>query len=536
MTLSIPPKSGSIFFKILIRFLHLFGFAFLLWGSVASAQSGYGVGFNDGIAGSPRTAVFVVSPATGLASIPAVPNAIPYDSSAIGVSPIDGLVYFIERSAASTTPRFGTWDPRTGVAVNIGPTGTVVVDILRATFCPNGRFYIGGSGTGGGAGVEIYEISPATGALIRTLVFSGATTGGSGDIVCTNTGDLYLLTAPAGAGPYGLFRASAAQIATGGTFTPTTVGNLGTVTAPNGLFETPNTLAGCAASPNPCLLASGGALGLMYTINSTTGVATTLTTVSGAYLTDMSREFPRDVSLRKSVTPTVALQSGNTITYSLTVSNAGPAVAANIAVIDLLPQAGVNAAAATWTCTVPTPGQAGTAVPSACLSTSGSGPLNSTVSLSIGGTAVYVISVPLLSSFTGTLTNTATAVVFAATFDSSTANNTVTITSAVTPAANLTVAKTNGVATLVAGGTTSYTITVANLGPANAPGTVLTDPAVPGLSCTSVTCAVTAGTASCPTPLTISALQSTGLSITPTFNANSTLSFVVNCGVTATGL
>ena len=521
--------------KISVYFLQLFAFVLFLSGGTASAQSGYGVGFNDGIAGSPRTAVFVISPATGLASIPAVPNAIPYDSSAIGVSPINGLVYFIERSATSTTPRFGTWDPRTGVAVNIGPTGVVVVDILRATFCPNGRFYIGGSGTGGGAGVEIYEINPATGALIRTLVFSGATTGGSGDIVCVNSGDLYLLTAPAGTGPYGLFRASAAQIATGGTFTPATIGELGAVTAPNGLLETPNTLAGCAAAPNPCLLASGGALGLIYTINSSTGVATTLTTASGAYLTDMSREFPRDVSIQKSVTPTVALQSANTITYTLTVTNPGPAVAGSISVIDLLPQSGVNAAGATWTCSIATPGQAGTAVPSACLSASGSGPLNSAVSLSIGGVAVYVISVPLQISFTGTLTNTATAVVFGATFDTDTSNNSVTITSAVTPAANLTISKTNGVATLVAGSTTSYTITVANLGPANAPGTVLTDPVVPGLNCTSVTCAVTAGNATCPAPLTISALQSTGLSIAPTFDANSTLSFVVTCGVTATG-
>ena len=453
MLASIPKTTSSIFSKSLIQYLHqylhFFSFIFCLWSGAVSAQSGYGVGFNDGITGSPRTAVFVISSATGLATPPAVPNAIPYDSSAIGVSPINGFVYFVERTA-SVTPRFGTWDPRTGVAVNIGATGTVVADILRATFCPNGRFYIGGSGTGGGAGVEIYEINPATGALIRTLVFSGATTGGSGDIVCTNTGDLYLLTAPAGTGPYGLFRASAAQMAAGGTFTPTTVGNLGTVTAPNGLLETPSTLAGCATAPNPCLLASGGALGLMYTIDSTTGVATTLTTASGAYLTDMSREFPRDVSIKKSVTPTVALQGTSTITYTLTISNAGPAVAGNISVIDLLSATGVNAAAATWTCSIPTPGQLGTAVPSACLSANGSGPLNSTVSLSIGGTAVYVISVPLQASFSGTLTNTATAAVFEATFDSDAANNSVLTSSTVNPAANLTISKTNGIATLVA--------------------------------------------------------------------------------------
>jgi uncharacterized repeat protein (TIGR01451 family) len=100
----------------------------------------------------------------------------------------------------------------------------------------------------------------------------------------------------------------------------------------------------------------------------------------------------------------------------------------------------------------------------------------------------------------------------------------------------LTISKTNGVDSLVAGQTTSYTITVANLGPTNAPGAVLKDPSASGLNCTTVTCAVTAGTASCPAPLTIAALQGAGLTITPSFNANSTLSFVVTCGVTATGL
>ena len=100
---------------------------------------------------------------------------------------------------------------------------------------------------------------------------------------------------------------------------------------------------------------------------------------------------------------------------------------------------------------------------------------------------------------------------------------------------NITLSKSNGVTTLVAGQTTSYTLTVANFGPTNAPGAVLQDPVAAGLTCTSVSCSVTAGTASCPASPTISALQSTGLSITPTFNASSTVSFVVTCGVTATG-
>ena len=83
-------------------------------------------------------------------------------------------------------------------------------------------------------------------------------------------------------------------------------------------------------------------------------------------------------------------------------------------------------------------------------------------------------------------------------------------------------------------GNTSYTIAVANPGPSNAPGVLLTDPVATGLSCTTLTCAVTAGTAGC-LALSISTLQSPGLVTTPTFNAGSTLSFVLTCNVTATG-
>ncbi len=99
---------------------------------------------------------------------------------------------------------------------------------------------------------------------------------------------------------------------------------------------------------------------------------------------------------------------------------------------------------------------------------------------------------------------------------------------------SISVTKDNGTTTLAAGQTTSYTITVANLGPNNAPGVLVTDPFSSGLSCTTVTCAVTAGIASCPA-LSVSTLQTPGLVITPNFNAGSTLSFVLTCNVTATG-
>ena len=103
--------------------------------------------------------------------------------------------------------------------------------------------------------------------------------------------------------------------------------------------------------------------------------------------------------------------------------------------------------------------------------------------------------------------------------------------------ANITITKTNGVTALIAGSTTSYTVTVANVGPADGSGTLLKDPATTGLSCTALTCVVTGGAAVCPAGVTVANLQSppgSGITLT-SLPAASSLSFVVTCGVTATG-
>jgi uncharacterized repeat protein (TIGR01451 family) len=110
--------------------------------------------------------------------------------------------------------------------------------------------------------------------------------------------------------------------------------------------------------------------------------------------------------------------------------------------------------------------------------------------------------------------------------------------------ANLSVTKNNGTNTLVAGSTTSYTVTYTNGGPSPANGALIKDSSSAGLQCTSVTCAATTGGASCPTsmPLPLGTLVlrvatnffSSGETI-PTFPANSSVSLLVNCGVLASG-
>ena len=105
-----------------------------------------------------------------------------------------------------------------------------------------------------------------------------------------------------------------------------------------------------------------------------------------------------------------------------------------------------------------------------------------------------------------------------------------------TRSANLAITKTNGVNSVVAGSTTTYTITVSNGGPSDADGALLKDPLAAGLSCLQASCTGVSGGASCPAAgsVTIASLQGAGITLA-VLPASSTVTFSVVCGVTATG-
>lgn len=497
--------------------------------NAAQAQNIYAVG--GPIGALTFNQFYIVDGSTGLTTTPTVPNTLPAgvtESAAIGVSPINGLVYWVERTVAN--PRIGTWNPATGATTIIGNAGTpaTVSSFIRATYCPDGRFYIAGNGSAAGAGAEIYQINPANAALVRTLVVSNIPTSGSGDIVCMSNGDMYVMAqSAAGATPYQLYRITAAQITTGGTFVATLQGNL----------NTPNTQAfnGLSERPDGQIVASVAfTTTANYVINPSTAVATTLTTAASASLVDLSREFARDVSVSKTVTPTVALQ-GRTLTYTITASNAGPGVAGSVTIADTLNPAVFNVPSATWTCSVVTVGSA-TAVTTACGAASGTGNVNTFADLSINSAVRYIVTAPLLTSFSGTVTNTVAATLTGTTVDLTPSNNITTVTSTVVPAASLSVSKTNGTTTLVAGSSTTYTVTFTNAGPANGIGAVARDTPSAGLSgCAVLSCAGAGSPTAAACPATPADLLLPGGTTLPSFPANSTLTFLVQCGVSATG-
>ena len=310
-----------------------------------------------------------------------------------------------------------------------------------------------------------------------------------------------------------------------------------------------------------------------------TGIAVTTSGASAPGTEAGAACMPVLTVSKVALTPQVIVPAGTTAQYAINVTNASTAGAAyGVAISDVLPipfglATVVTAATTTYSGTnttgpvTTTPNRSGV-TPTAVFGVAGTGNNPTTPSFTIypGGSVTVTFRVSLNTTTFATYQNSATvaftdptrttgaaatgsavvspnvgpggtyasgAAVGGSNYSSS--SSTADDVKLVAGTTSLTISKTNGVNSLIAGQTTSYTITVANLGPTAAPGTVLTDPAVTGLSCTSVTCTSTAANM-CPASPSISALQqSTGLQISPTFAANTTATFVVRCGVTATG-
>ncbi len=157
---------------------------------------------------------------------------------------------------------------------------------------------------------------------------------------------------------------------------------------------------------------------------------------------------------------------GATTTYLVVVTNLGPSPAGGASVVDTFPAA---ITAATWTAV----GANGATCPA-----SGVGSINATVDLPVSGSCTFTVVATISAGATGTLVNTATVSPPAGVTDPVLANNSATDSDPIVPAvvvADLSVTKTDGVTTVVAGTTTTYTIAVANAGPDAAPNATLTD-------------------------------------------------------------
>ena len=339
--------------------------------------------------------------------------------------------------------------------------------------------------------------------------------------------------------PTGMTVAATPSLNGGACAASTTVTNVITATAGQTTMTFANggriPAGGCTVSFNVTAAAQTNGYTNTIAIGSltaTAGANTTATSATYKVGTDFSAVKSQCVGVCGTTsTSVVTIGGGQTVQYILTITNSVAGGTGSVTFIDTLP------ALMTPVLSITANMIGGGTCSTATAVLGGATQVTGTLTNAPAGAQCTVTVTSLVSqtqTVSTSVTNTLTLAPVSSTSDTNGTNNTATVPTIVKASANLTVAKTNGVSTLVAGATTSYTITVANLGPAAAPGTTLFDPIVAGLNCTSVTCTSTAANM-CPVGPTIAALQSGGLQVSPTFAINTSASFVVTCGVTATG-
>jgi uncharacterized repeat protein (TIGR01451 family) len=178
---------------------------------------------------------------------------------------------------------------------------------------------------------------------------------------------------------------------------------------------------------------------------------------------------------------------GTTVVYTIVVANAGPGAVTGATVTDTLP---ASLTGASWLCSA-SPG-------SSCSPFIGLGSINDTVDLLAGGTATYTLSATVDPGATGTLSNTATVAAPFGVSDPNLSNNASIDTDTLAPQADLTIAKSDGLGSVVPGTPVTYTITVANPGPSHAPSALVIDMLPPILLGATWTCSASFGSSCTP--------------------------------------
>jgi uncharacterized repeat protein (TIGR01451 family) len=179
-----------------------------------------------------------------------------------------------------------------------------------------------------------------------------------------------------------------------------------------------------------------------------------------------------DLGVTKSASvPTI--MPGEEVTYTVTVTNAGPSAAASATLVDTLPDdVGFLSVAAPegWSCTTPPLLASGTITCTA-------------PSLPAGASAVFTVVVEARFGTPGGTVLTNTAAVSSAASDPNGANDAASATTTVgaPPSVDLSIAKTATPSTAVPGSAVTYSITVTNSGPAAAMNLTVTDPLPDGV-------------------------------------------------------
>jgi uncharacterized repeat protein (TIGR01451 family) len=439
----------------------------------------------------------------------------------------------------STTHAGVTLNPATG-AVSVAPgtpAGTYIVtyqicEFADATNCDTATVTVPVTGS---ADLVVAKTNSAA------SVAEGGTT--IYTLTLTNNGPSHAngatLSDPAAAG---LTKTSiGACTALGGAVCPT-------VGAGAGQMNITNLQAGTVVVPT---LPSGGSISFTVTANVTASAGDTVANIfsaaTPALVTDptpgnnsATDSDPVTAAADLVVTKTnseTSVASGGTTTYTLTLTNNGPSAADSATLSDPaaagLTKTAIGACTAAGGAVCPTVGvgvgemnianlEAGTVV---------------VPTLPNGGSISFTVTATVTAPAGGSVANTFSALPPAGVTDPTPGDASATDTDPVNPAGDLAVTKTNGAASVIAGSSTTYTLTLTNNGPSAANGATLSDPAAAGLTKTSIGACAAAGGAVCPTvgagagQMSIANLEA-GIVVVPTLPSGGSISFTVTATVT----
>lgn len=167
-----------------------------------------------------------------------------------------------------------------------------------------------------------------------------------------------------------------------------------------------------------------------------------------------------DVSISKTNGQSTVVP-GMAVTYTIVVTNAGPGALNNVTVTDIFPG---TIGGVTWTCS---------ALGGSICPASGSGNINTTITLQNGGVATFTAGGLVNSTATGALSNVASVSIPGG--DAVAANNIFTDTDTLTPQIDLMVTSTDNPDPVLIGNFLQYRVTVTNTGPSQATGVTLID-------------------------------------------------------------
>ena len=246
---------------------------------------------------------------------------------------------------------------------------------------------------------------------------------------------------------------------TGVTFVSTTDGDWSCAAAAGTLTCTRNALNAGVTAPlitvNVTAPANAATVSNVASITAVTSDPNT-TNNSSTETTDITASANLAIALADSPDP---VDAGATLQYTITPTNAGPSVAADVTVTDTLPATvtfGAFTTTSGWSCSE----AAGTITCTrAALATGANVPI------------VFTVTAPNQG---GTITNSAT-ITSATTPDPNTANNAASINTAVDARADLSIAVVDDPDPVATGATLTYTIQVANAGPSDAANLTMTD-------------------------------------------------------------